>query len=584
MKELRYINKYFIKYKYRFLVGFVISVLSRFLTIKIPGVVRESIDIANDYNQGTINDLDLVKERLLWYIFLITGLAFLSGIFTFLMRQTIIVTSRLIEFDLKNEIFNHYLKLSQSFYKQNRTGDLMNRISEDVSKVRMYFGPAVMYTINMVTLLSIAIWNMLTIDKVLTLYALTPLPLLSYVVFKLSSTVHQRNTLVQIQLSALTTFVQEIFSGVHIIKSYALEQQTYKEFETIAEKSKAKNINLHKAKSFFFPSMVFLIGLSNLIVIYVGGLQYNKGIISLGTIAEFVMYINLLTWPVVLVGWITATTQEAESCQKRINEFFKKKPTILGGTIKAANIFQNAITFQNVSLVYPDTHIKALKNINLTIKKGHTLAIMGNTGSGKTSVLELIYRTYDSTSGKITIDGTDIKNFDLSTLRRSMGVVPQDSFLFSDTIANNILFGANPENTHNKKQINSVAKIADIHQSITAFEKGYATILGERGITLSGGQKQRISIARALIKNPKLLLLDDCLSAVDTHTEINILKNLKTLKEISTTIIVTNRISVSKNADSIIVLEGGAIVQQGTHQDLIKQEGFYKNLYIKQHT
>ena len=579
MQELRYIHKYFIKYKYRMLAGVVISILARFLAIKIPKVIKDSIDVADEYNKGNITEIDSVKETLLEYILLIVGLAFLSGILMFLMRQTIIVTSRLIEFDLKNEIFQQYQRLSQSFYKQNRTGDLMNRISEDVSKVRMYFGPAVMYTINMLTLLSIAIWNMLLIDTTLTLYTLIPLPLLSFIVFKLNSTVHKKNTIVQEQLSTLTTFAQEVFSGINVIKSYGIESQTIKDFTTISEQSKQKNINLHKVKSFFFPSMVLLIGLSSLMVIYVGGLQYSKGIITIGTIAEFVMYVNLLTWPVAIVGWVTATTQEAESCQKRINEFLRQSPEIVGGKVAHIKDFKGDIAFENVSLVYPDTNVKALENIDLKIKSGSTVAILGKTGSGKTSLVELISRMYDCTKGVIKIDRIDIKEFTLSYLRGLMGVVPQNSFLFSDTIENNILFGI--EKASKEKMIKA-AKMANIHQNIQKFQRKYQTVLGERGITISGGQKQRIAIARALLKNSRILILDDCFSAVDTHTQTNILKNLKPFKKQKTVLMVTNRISVSKNADDIVVLEKGKILQQGTHNHLINTEGYYKELYLKQ--
>lgn len=582
MKELRYINQYFLKYKYRFLAGFVISIVSRFLMIKIPNFVKKSVDVASNYQKGHLQNLDFVKEQLLAYIFWIVGLAIVSGVFTFLMRQMIIVASRWIEFDLKNDIFRHYLKLSQNFYKQNRTGDLMSRISEDVSKVRMYFGPAVMYTINMITLLSIAIWNMFSINITLTFYALLPLPFLSFVIFKLSRTIHKRNTGVQTQLAALTTFVQEMFSGIELIKSYALESKTFGDFKNMANKNKNKNIHLHKAKAFFFPSMVFLIGLSNLLVIYIGGLQYEKGIISLGTIAEFVMYINLFTWPVAVVGWVTATVQEAESCQKRINEFLKQKPEIINGTRRPRTFFREKITFENVNLTYPHTKITALKNINFSIKKGETIAIMGPTGAGKTSILEMLCRIYEPTKGNITIDNINIKDFDLEILRKNMGVVPQDSFLFSDTIENNILFGKNSEEKYEKQDIIKAAKKACVHENIITFEKGYQTILGERGVTLSGGQKQRIAIARALIKNSEILLLDDCLSAVDTQTETNILKNLKTLQKTKTTIMITGRISVSKQADTIIVLEKGTLTQKGTHENLKEKEGFYKKLYLKQ--
>lgn len=578
MKALQYLNKYFFKYRYRLVAGLIISILSRYLAVKVPEIVKNSINIADDFRNGMIADTSLVKMELLQNIGIIIGLAILSGFFTFLMRQTIIVTSRLIEFDLKNEIFLQYERLSLNFYKKNRTGDLMNRISEDVGKVRMYFGPAVMYTINMLVLFSVAVFKMIQIDLKLTLYTLLPFPLLSLSIFILSKIIHKRSTVVQEYLSKLTTTAQEVFSGINVIKSYNTEFQTIRDFDALSNQSKEKNIHLYKAQALFFPMMILLIGISNLIVLYIGGMQYINGIISIGTIAEFIMYVNMLTWPVAIVGWVTSTIQQAEASQKRINEFLQQVPEITDGALPIQNL-QNTIEFKNVSLTYDDTHIKALQNINFKVRKGETIAILGKTGCGKSSILNLLSRLYDTTAGSIFIDGKDIKEYKLSYLRDKIGFVPQDPFLFSDTIANNIKFGAQHAT---ENQIETAAKDAVIHENITEFNQGYQTVLGERGITVSGGQKQRISIARAIIKNPDILIFDDCLSAVDTETEERILNNLKRISSDKTTFIVSHRVSSAKNADKIIVLEEGKIIQQGIHSQLLKQEGYYKELYQQQ--
>ena len=439
MKALKYLNKYFYKYRYRLIAGIVISILSRYLAVKVPEIVKNSINIADDYRIGLVTDIAYVKDELILNIGLIIGLAILSGFFTFLMRQTIIVTSRLIEFDLKNEIFYQYEQLSVNFYKKNRTGDLMNRISEDVGKVRMYVGPAVMYTINMLVLFSVAIYKMVQIDIKLTLYTLIPFPLLSISIFVLSKIIHKRSTIVQEYLSKLTTFGQEVFSGINVIKSYTIEMQTAEDFDGLANESKEKNINLFKAQALFFPLMVLLIGMSNLIVIYVGGMQYINGLISIGTIAEFMMYVNMLTWPVAIVGWVTSTIQQAEASQKRINEFLEYTPEIISGDL-APNENIGDIVLNHVSLRYDDTNIEALKNINLHIEKGQTVAILGKTGSGKSSLLNLIARIYDPTAGAISIDNTPLKELDIYALRKKIGFVSQDPFLFSDSIANNISF------------------------------------------------------------------------------------------------------------------------------------------------
>jgi len=578
MKALQYLNKYFFKYKYRLLIGIVITIFSKVLALQVPQLIRESVNIAEDYKNGLVSDLSFVKSELFYNILFIVGAALLSGFLTFLMRQTIIVTSRLIEFDLKNEIYQQYQRLSLNFYKKNKTGDLMNRISEDVSKVRMYFGPAIMYTMNMLVLFIVAIIKMYNIDPVLTNYTLLPLPFLSVSIYILSRIINKRSTVVQQYLSKLTANAQETFSGISILKSYGIENKTIVEFETLANTSKEKNINLFKAQALFFPLMILLIGLSNILVIYIGGLRYIEGSISLGVVAEFIMYVNMLTWPVAVVGWVTSMVQQAEASQKRINEFLKHKPEIINNNNNPSKIEGN-IEFKNVSFTYDDTNITALKNISFKLSKGKTLAILGNTGSGKSTIVNLIARLYNVESGEILIDNCNIEQLNLDDLRQNIGFVPQEAFLFSDTIKNNIKFG---DETASDSKIEQAAKDAYIHHNIINFNEGYNTYVGERGVTLSGGQKQRISIARAIIKEPKLLIFDDCLSAVDTETEERILNNLYKVSKNKTTIIVSHRISSIKNADTIIVLENGKILQQGAHDELVNIDGYYKDLYEQQ--
>ena len=578
MKELQYINNYFSKYKWRLLVGVLITILSKFLALKIPQIIGDSLNIVEDYQNGRVTNLDDVTQQLLKNVLLIIGVALLAGFFTFLMRQTIIVTSRLIEFDLKNEIYQQYQRLSLNFYKKNRTGDLMNRISEDVSKVRMYVGPAIMYSINMIVLFTVGFTQMIRIDVTLTMYTLIPFPLLSISIFILSKVIHKRSTIVQEYLSKLTTFNQEFFSGINVVKSYGIEASIIKGFDKIADESKEKNIHLQKANALFFPLMILLIGISNLLVIYVGGKQYISGEIQFGTIIEFMLYVNILTWPVAVVGWVTSMVQQAEASQARINEFLKQVPEIQN-TITSSSELKGNVTFKDVTFTYDDTNITALKNINFSIKSGETLAILGKTGSGKSTIIELISRLYDTEIGTILLDKIPIKQTNLNDVRSQIGFVPQDPFLFSESIEDNIKFG---KYSATEEEIISAAKNADIHNNILNFPKGYKTILGERGVTLSGGQKQRVSIARAIIKKPKILIFDDCLSAVDTETEEKILSNLEIISKNITTFIVSHRVSSAKNADKIIVLNDGEITQQGTHNQLIKKEGFYKNLYQEQ--
>ncbi len=578
MKALQHLNKYLAKYKWRILIGLLITVLSKILALKIPQIIRQSLNVVEEYQQGILNDVAEVKKTLLINVLIIIGVALLSGFFTYLMRQTIIVTSRLIEFDLKNEIYQQYQRLSLNFYKKNRTGDLMNRISEDVSKVRMYVGPAIMYTMNMLVLFIVGFAQMLKVDVTLTLYTLIPFPLLSISIFVLSRIINQRSTIVQQYLSKLTTFNQEFFSGINVVKSYGIERSIIKEFDIIANESKEKNIRLQHVNALFFPLMVLLIGISNLLVIYVGGNLYIEGKIQIGVVVEFLLYVNILTWPVAVVGWVTSMVQEAEASQERINEFLNEVPEIENNN--AAHIeIQGKVSFKDVTFTYEDTNITALKNINFTVNSGETLAILGNTGSGKSTIIELISRLYDVSEGEVLLDDKPIKEINLNDVRSQIGFVPQDPFLFSDTIENNIKFG---KNDATEDEIINAAKNAVVHDNIIDFTNGYKTILGERGVTLSGGQKQRVSIARAIIKNPKILIFDDCLSAVDTETEEKILANLEKVSKSKTTFIISHRVSSAKNADKIIVLEHCKIIQQGTHNQLIKVNGYYKNLYEQQ--
>lgn len=579
MKELLHLNKYFYKYRVRLIVGIIITIIAKLFTVFVPELIGSTIDVVNNQLQDPERSKDLVKSDLKKNIMLLMGTAVIAGFFTFIMRQTIINVSRYVEYDLKNEVYQQYQRLSLNFYKQNRTGDLMNRISEDVSRVRMYAGPAIMYSINTVTLFVVALSFMYNQAPKLTLYTIIPLPILSIAIYKLSREIHKRSTIVQQYLSKLSTFTQEAFSGISVIKAYGIEPQTFNDFDTLSTESKEKNLDLVKVQALFFPLMILLIGASNLIVIYIGGKQYINGEIeNIGTIAKFIIYVNMLTWPVATVGWVTSIVQQAEASQKRINEFLKIEPEIQNSVLKSTHI-EGTIEFKNVSFTYQDTNIEALKDINFKIEKGKTLAIIGKTGSGKSTILNLIGRLYDINKGEIIIDDLLIKSHNLTSLRDSIGYVPQDAFLFSDTIKNNIKFGIEDASD---EQVIQAAKNAVVHKNIIKFNKGYDTVLGERGITLSGGQKQRISIARAIIKDPKILLFDDCLSAVDTETEEKILNNLNSVTTNKTTIIVSHRVSSAKNADKIIVLDEGRIIQKGNHETLINIDGYYKDLYLKQ--
>jgi ATP-binding cassette subfamily B protein len=577
MKELQYLNKYFIKYKYHFLFGILTTIAAQIFSLFTPKLISKSFKAIEEHSQNFA--IEVVEKELFHNLLLIIVTALVAGFLSFMMRQTLIVMSRHIEFDLKNEVFRQYENLSQNFYKQNRTGDLMNRISEDVSKVRMYVGPAVMYSINTFIRFAIVIAYMYDVSPRLTLYTLLPLPILSFAIFKLSSQINKRSTIFQQYLSKISSFTQEVFSGVRVIKAYSLEAQYQKNLVDLSEESKIKSMSLARVQSLFGPLMLALIGVSNLVVIYFGGLMYIEGKIdSIGIIAEFILYVNMLTWPVASLGWVSSMVQEAEASQKRINEFLKIQPDIVNYT-NENSVIKGEIVFDKVTFTYDDTNITALQEVSFTVKKGETLAILGKTGSGKSTILSLISRLYDIDNGSILVDGKSIKNINLYDLRNSIGIVPQDAFLFSDSIKNNIKFGK--ENATDEEVIEA-SKKAVVHDNIMGFTNQYETILGERGITLSGGQKQRVSIARAIIKNPKILLLDDCLSAVDTETEEAILNNLLQFCKDKTTIIVSHRVSSAKNADKIIILEDGKVLQQGSHNQLVNQEGYYKELYLKQ--
>jgi len=578
MKALQYLNKYFYKYRTKLFVGFLITVVARIFSLFTPRLIGNSLTAVEQYVKSDDVSLDSIQELLLFNILIIIGASLVSGFFTFLMRQTIINVSRYVEFDLKNEIFWHYQKLTQRFYKNNRTGDLMNRISEDVGKVRMYVGPAFMYSINTVALFIIVISYMISIAPALTLYTILPLPILSVTIYKLSRIINEKSTRVQEVLSKMSSFAQESFSGIGVIKSYNLQRIMNQGFDDLASESYQKNMSLVKVQAWFFPLMILLIGFSNLIVIYVGGNQYINNEIEIGVLAEFIIYVNMLTWPVAVVGWITSIVQQAEASQERINLFLKEEPEIKDGHGVQKEI-KGALELKNVSLRYPETQIQALENISLKIPTGTTLGILGNIGSGKSTLLDLITRLYDPSKGKILLDGIDLKEYTLEQLREAIGSIPQNAFLFSESIEDNIRFGSI---NASKEAIQEASKEAVVHKNIIAFKEGYQTLLGERGVTLSGGQIQRVSIARAFIKDPKILLLDDCLSAVDTDTEEEILKHLKKIAQNKTTLIVSHRISSLKHADQIIVFENGKIVQQGKHLELTGVSGYYKELFEKQ--
>ena len=581
MRELKRLNKFLLKYKGRLLLGLLITIISRVFSIVTPRLVGDSMTSIENYLSLNNISPDELKDVLLFNIVLIIGASLISGFFTFLMRQTIINVSRFIEFDVKNEIFSHYQSLDQIFYKKNRTGDLMNRISEDVSKVRMYYGPVIMYGTNAIVLFIIIIFYMYSVAPKLTIYSLIPLPILSVFIYRISNLINKKSTLVQESLSDLSTYSQESFSGISVLKSFNIQDIIFNRFDKYALNSFKNNLSLAKIQAWFFPIILFLIGLSNLIVIYIGGKEFIDGNIEIGVIAEFIIYVNMLTWPVTLVGWVTSIVKQAEASQKRINEFLDSESSLQNGTSRLGKSNNKDITFKNINLRYDQTGIEIFKSFNLKIKSGKVLGIVGKVGSGKTSVANLISRIYDPQKGDIFIGDKNLKSIEISELRSLISYVPQNNFLFSESIRRNIKFG-NPSSTMD--EIINAAKLAEIDQEIRKFENGYETILGERGVTLSGGQAQRISIARSFIKDSEIYLFDDCFSSLDSDTEDRILKNLKNNFLNKTLIIISHRVSCVKHADNIIVLDNGKIIQSGNHKELSKNEGYYKDLYLKQNS
>ncbi|NUM50376.1 MAG: ABC transporter ATP-binding protein [Flavobacteriales bacterium] len=589
MKSLSYLNKYLFKYKYHLLLGTFFVIVSNIFAIYPAQYIREAFDFSGEsikqYNL-IANETDklLKKEAIIkaaiWYGFLVLLMSLLKGLFTFFTRQSIIVMSRLIEYDLKNEIFNHYQNLNTSFYRRNNTGDIMNRISEDVSRVRMYLGPGIMYTLNLVTLFILVVATMININAKLTFYVLAPLPILAILIYFVSNAINKKSEQVQKQLSYLSTLSQETFSGIRIIKAFVKEKQTAHSFQKENLEYKTFTLGLVKINALFHPLMILLIGLSTILTIYIGGKEAIAGNISYGNIAEFVIYVNMLIWPVTSLGWVTSLIQRAAASQERINEFLNEKPDITNAS-NEERVIKGKIEFKNVRFVYPDSNIEALKNISFIIEQGQKVAIVGRTGAGKSTIAQLILRLYDVTSGEILIDGINIKEHNLNNIRSSIGFVPQEVFLFSDTIKNNIAFGFS-KRLPNEEEIIKAAKDAAIYDNIMSFPKGMETLLGERGITLSGGQKQRVSISRAIIHKPKILLFDDCLSAVDTETEEEILKNLEHEMQHKTSLIISHRISGVKNADCILVIHNGSIKEKGNHEELMALNGIYAGIYKKQ--
>jgi ATP-binding cassette, subfamily B, multidrug efflux pump len=619
MKTLSHLNKYFLKYKWRFMLGMLFITVSNIFAVYAPQVVRVAFDLFKDaidqygnMDSGAATTLQMppmiAKSMALFGIDVDTWvdlsskeslgetiislsivlaviyflLAVFKGIFLFYTRQTIIVMSRLIEYDLKNEIFDHYQKLSLSFYKRNNTGDLMNRISEDVGRVRMYLGPAVMYTANLIVLFILAIWAMISVNAELTLYVLLPLPIMSVLVYYVSTIINKKSERVQAQQSKLSTMAQEAFSGIRVLKAFNKEFFYSDLFDKECAEYKKRQLALVKVDALFMPTIILLIGLSTMLTIFVGGMMVINGTgdITVGNIAEFVIYVNMLTWPFAAVGWVTSLVQQAASSQERINEFLHQEPEIVNEEENSTPI-RGKIEFKNVVFKYPDTGITALNGVNFSVMPGKVLAILGRTGSGKSTVANLICRLFDADSGQVLIDDKPIKSLNIYDLRNSIGYVPQEVFLFSDSIENNIAFGLN-QNTEVLNKIQEAAKNADVLANIQSFKDGFKTVLGERGITLSGGQKQRVSIARAIAKDPEILIFDDCLSAVDTETEENILNNLKTVMDGKTSIIISHRVSSVKNADEIVVMDEGRVAEQGTHNQLLNKGGIYADLYTRQ--
>ena len=582
MKDLSYLNKYLKKYKYYYSVGVLFILISTVFAIVPATLIREVFNlIENGYKEYSSGNLILKEEILknvIFYSLAIIIAALIRGMFMYLMRQTIIVASRKIEYDLKNEIFYHYQTLPLKFYKKNNTGDLMNRISEDVSKVRMYVGPALMYGMNVTILMLMVIPFMFYVNSNLAFYSLMPLPLLVVSIYLVQNIINRKSEEIQESLSDLSTYVQESFSGIRIIKSFVREMNFEKVFGKKSIEYKNKSIGLQFVLALFFPVIMTLIGLSIIITVYVGALEVFEGNLSIGNIAEFLIYVYLLTWPVTALGWITSIIQRASASQKRINEFLKEKSDIISEDKKKLE-FDGKIEFKNVFFKYQDTQIEGMENISFIINPGESLGIIGATGSGKSTIANSLLRLFDVDKGEILIDEINIKNLDITHFRKQIGYVPQDVFLFSDTIENNILFGSENKDF---KSVEEAAINADLMRNINSFPEKLNTKIGERGITLSGGQKQRVSIARAIIKEPKVLILDDCLSAVDTKTENIILENLKKIMYEKTSIIISHRISSVKLAKKIIVIDSGKIIEKGNHKSLLANKGVYHDLYHQQ--
>jgi len=583
MKSLLHLNKYLYKYRVRLLSGLVFVSLSAWLAVYSVGFISESIDWVGKNISQSSGFLPAAVSHLSKLAILFFGVTLASGIFLFLTRQTIIVTSRLIEFDLKNEVFEHYQKLDLAFYKRNNTGDLMNRISEDVSQVRNYVGPAIMYTTNTITIVTFTLIYMVKINLVYTLWVFSPLPILYLSVYYISNLINNRDMVVRQQLSVLFSKAQESFSGIRVIKSYMLENNLSNDFEKQCLDYKKKNMYLVNVDALFQPFLMFLIGLSLLLIIYIGGKDMLKGIVTSGEVLAFVIYVNKLTMPVASVGWITSLVQKAAVSQTRINEFLRTEPTVKSENNHEVEV-EGELEFLNVSFVYPDTGTKALTDVSFKVNKQESLGIVGRTGSGKSTIAQLICRLYDPTSGTIWADGHDIRKIPLSSLRSKVGYVPQEVFLFSDTIASNISFSTDGDAEDLRKRVEQSAKDAAIYDNIMEFKDGFDTYVGERGVTLSGGQKQRVSIARAMLKSPQILVLDDCLSAVDTNTEQEILFNLQRYMDGRTTIIISHRVSSVKMCDKILVLENGNVAEYGTHTELIAANKHYREMYEMQLT
>ncbi len=588
MKELKSINKYLWRYKYRLLLGVLFITLSNWFGVFPAQVIRLAFDLVKE-QVSIYQSLEGFSRQSSYYqvfisIVLFFGcivflVAVIKGIFMFFMRQTIIVMSRLVEYDMKNEIYEHYQILNLSFYRKNNTGDLMNRVSEDVSRVRMYIGPAIMYTLNLIVLFILVISTMISVNPKLTFYAVLPLPLLFVAIYFVQNLINQKSEEIQEQLSTLSNTIQESFSGIRVIKSFVRESEIQKGFHKDAETYKEKSMALVNVQAVFFPTVLALVGISTILTVYIGGQEVINGSITAGNIAEFIVYVNMLTWPVTSVGWVTSLVQRAAASQKRINEFLETTPEIQNESVAISKELKGKITFKNVSFTYPDTGIKAIKNMSFEVMPNETLAIIGKTGSGKSTLANLLFRMYDVDSGEIKLDDLNIKTLNLYNFRKQIALVPQEVFLFSDSIKNNIAFGKDEKDF---EEIVKVAKQAAIYDNIMQFNEGFETKVGERGITLSGGQKQRVSIARAIIMNPKIMVFDDALSAVDTKTEELILSSLNEIMKNRTSIIISHRVSTIRNANKILFLDGGEIIESGNHEELMKLNGAYAELYQKQ--